>query len=177
MKKTVLKWGLLSGAVSGGMMLATIPFARDLDFDRGEVLGYTTIVLASLLIFFGVRSYRETVGAGRLSFGRGLAVGLLITAVSALCYVAVWEVIYFGLMPDFAEKYGAYMVDKAKAGGASAEKVADVTRRAADLKRLLDNPLTNAAIAFLEPLPIGALAALISAAVLRRREAPATPRA
>lgn len=175
MKTTVLRWGLISGAISGGMMLASLPLATRMGFDKAEILGYTTIVLSSLMIFFGVRSYRETVGGGRLGFGRGLAVGLLITAVSALIYVAVWEAVYYNFMPDFAEKYGAYMVDKVKASGAGAAAVEKAARQAADLKRLYANPLTNAALTFLEPFPIGALAALVSAAALRRREPRLTP--
>ncbi len=38
------------------------------------------------------------------------------------------------------------------------------------MKVLLDNPLINAAITFLEPFPIGLIISLISAAILRRRK-------
>ncbi|HXN21676.1 MAG TPA: hypothetical protein VOA41_02915 [Candidatus Dormibacteraeota bacterium] len=64
MKKTVLTFGLISGAVSAAMMLATMPFADKIGWDKGEILGYTVIVLSSLMVFFGVRSYRENAGAG-----------------------------------------------------------------------------------------------------------------
>jgi hypothetical protein len=37
------------------------------------------------------------------------------------------------------------------------------------LKRLMDQPLTNAAMTFVEPFPIGVIVSAISAAVLRRR--------
>ena len=57
-------------------MLATIPFAEAIGWQKGEILGYTTIVLSALMVFFGVRSYRENVGGGRLTFGRGFAVGI-----------------------------------------------------------------------------------------------------
>ena len=43
------------------------------------------------------------------------------------------------------------------------------TGRAQALKRLYDNPWTNAAITFAQPLPIGLAAAAISAAILRQR--------
>jgi Protein of unknown function (DUF4199) len=49
--------------------------------------GYTTIALSALLVSFGVRSYRENVARGRLRFGRGFAVGILITLISSVCYV------------------------------------------------------------------------------------------
>ena len=47
-------------------------------FDRGEIIGYTSMVLAFLLIFFGVRSYRDNVAGGTVRFGRAFAVGALI---------------------------------------------------------------------------------------------------
>lgn len=169
MKKTVIVWGLISGAVSSGMMLLFLPFADRIGFEKGEILGYASIVLAALLVFFGVRAYRENVSGGRLTFGRGFLVGLLITLVSTLCYVATWEVVYFKLAPDFGEKYTAFTVEKARKSGASEEKIAAIEKEAADFQQLYDNPLVNAAITFLEPFPFGLVAAAISAGILRRR--------
>jgi Protein of unknown function (DUF4199) len=85
MKKTVLMFGLLAGALSASMMLITIPFAGAIGWEKGEILGYTGIVFSALLVFFGVRSYRENAGGGRLTFGRGLTVGVLITLLSSAC--------------------------------------------------------------------------------------------
>jgi hypothetical protein len=56
MKKTVLTFGLISGAISAATMLATIPFADKIGFDNGAIVGYTLIVLSALVIFVGVRS-------------------------------------------------------------------------------------------------------------------------
>ena len=38
-------------------------------------------------------------------------------------------------------------------------------------KQMYDNPLTNAAMTFLEPLPVGILVSVISAIVLRKKRA------
>jgi hypothetical protein len=62
MKKTVLTFGLISGALSSLMMVATVPFEDKIGFDKGEFVGYTIIVLSFLLVFFGIRSYRDNVG-------------------------------------------------------------------------------------------------------------------
>jgi hypothetical protein len=40
-------------------------------------------------------------------------------------------------------------------------------------KEAYDNPLTNAVYTFIEPFPVGLLATVISAAVLRRKPRPA----
>jgi hypothetical protein len=170
MKKTVLTFGLISGAISIATMLATLPVASKIGFDKGAILGYTIIVLSALFIFFGVRSYRENVGGGRLTFGRGFAVGILITLISSACYVGVWEVVYFKFMPDFAEKYAAHMVEHAKASGASPQKMDEVERQAKQFKQMYDNPAINVGLTFMEVFPVGLGVTLISAGVLRKKK-------
>lgn len=169
MKKIVLTFGLISGAVLSAMMLLTLPFQDQIGFDNGALIGYTSIVLAFLLIFFGVRSYRDNVAGGTIGFGRAFAVGAMIAAVASVCYVATWEVIYFEIAPDFASKYQAHMLEKARADGATpavlAQKKAEMDRFA----EMYDNPAINAAITFLEPLPVALIVALVSAGVLSTR--------
>jgi hypothetical protein len=154
-------------------MLATVPFIYRIGFDKGVIVGYTGIVVSLLLVPFGIRSYRENVGGGSITFGRAFAVGLLITLISCLCYVVAWEIVYFNFLPDFAEKYTAYMIEKAKTSGASQQVIDATLQQMKSMKALLDNPLINAAITFTEPFPIGLIVTLISAAVLRKKATPA----
>jgi len=168
MKKTVLTFGFLSGAVSAAMMLATVPFIDRIGFDRGAIVGYTAIVLSFLLVFFGIRSYREQAG-GRLTFGRGFTVGLLITLISCACYVVTWEFVYFNLMPGFTEKWAAYTMETMRASGATQQAMDATMQQLRHYKEIYDNPFLNAAVTLVEPLPIGLLVTAISAAVLRRK--------
>ena len=168
MRRTVLTFGLISGGILSIMMLATIPFMDSIGFDRAEVIGYTTMVLAFLLIFFGVRSYRDNVRGGSVSFGRAFAVGALIAAVASVCYVATWEIVYFKLVPDFVAKYQAHTIEKARASG---ESQAAIEKRIVEMQRFAElyrNPAINVAITFIEPLPLGLVIALVSAGLLRR---------
>ena len=169
MKKTVLTFGLISGAVMSALMLLTMPFIDKIGFDRGYVVGYTSMVLAFLLVFFGIRSYRENVGDGYISFGRALGVGLLITLISCICYVITWEIIYFNFLPDFVDKYGSYVVEKARASGASAEQIAKQVEEVKQFKIMYANPLLNVAMTILEPLPVGLILTFVSALILQRR--------
>ena len=168
MKRTVIVFGLLGGAVASAMMLLTLPFMDRIGFARAEVLGYTTIVAAFLLVFFGVRSYREEVAGGTITFGRAVKVGLLITLVICFCYVATWEVIYYFISPDFVDRYASYTLDTARASGATPQEIEATSRQMEEFKVMFRNPLLNAALTLLEPLPIGIVVTLISAAVLRR---------
>ncbi len=45
MKKIVLTFGLISGAIISGMFLLTLPFHDAIGFDRSLIVGYTTMVL------------------------------------------------------------------------------------------------------------------------------------
>jgi hypothetical protein len=78
-------------------------------------------------------------------------------------------VIYFKMAPGFAEKYAAYAIESVKRSGASQQQIDATTRQMQTFKQMYDNPLTNAAMTFLEPLPVGVLVSVISAVVLRRR--------
>jgi hypothetical protein len=174
MKKTVLTFGLIGGAVIAAMMFATLPFMDKIGFDKGVIVGYTTMVLAFMLVFFGIRSYRENVSNGHITFGRAFAVGILITLITCACYVAAWEIIYFKFMPDFADKYASYVIAKARAAGASQQVIDGQLQQMKGLKAMLDNPLINAAMTFTEPFPVGLIVTLISAAILRKKTIAAT---
>jgi hypothetical protein len=170
MKKTVWTFGLLSGALVSAMLAATIPFQDENGFDHSLLVGYTTMVLSFLLIYFGVRSYRARVGKGRVGFGRALAVGSLIGVIASVCYVATWEVMYFKFMPDFMTRYGAHELEKARAGGASDATLAQKKVELDEFEKMYQNPAINAAFTILEPLPVALVIALVSAGVLSRKK-------
>lgn len=176
MKKVVLTFGLISGALMAAFMFATLPFHDKIGFDKwGFVVGYTSMVLAFMLVFFGIRSYRENVGGGAISFGRAFMVGILIAIISSICYVIAWEIIYFNFMPDFIDKYAAHVIDQARASGASAEAIQAKLQEMKKFKELYSNPFFNAAMTFIEPFPVGLIITLISAAILRKKRATASP--
>ncbi len=174
MKKIVLTFGLISGVVSSFLMMVLISLIDTIGFDKAIIVGYTTIVVSMLLVPFGIRSYRENVGGGSITFGRAFAVGILITLISCICYVVVWEIAFFNFFPDFVEKYTAYAIEQARASGASQQVMDATIQDMKDMKTMLDNPLMNAALTFTEPFPVGLLVTLISAAILRKKPGSAT---
>jgi hypothetical protein len=169
MKKIIITFGLISGAISALMMGITVPFAHKIAYNRALLIGYTTIVLSLLLVYFGVRSYRDNVNSGQITFGKAFAVGLCITLISCLCYVVAWEVIYFNFMPNFMDEYSTHALERAKAAGASD---AALQKQAEELKKgkeMYNNVFYNAALTFIEPFPVGLVITLLSAVILRRK--------
>ena len=169
MKKTVLIFGLIAGGIMSLMMIVTLPFVEQIGFDKGAIIGYTTMVVSFLLVFFGIRSYRDNVAGGSITFGKAFLVGILITIVSCLCYVGTWEVIYFKFMPDFVEKYSRYAIEKVIASGASTAVINAKVQEMKNFAVMYNKPLYNVLLTFTEPFPVGFIMTLISAAILRKK--------
>src|SRR5579871_2695440 len=174
MKKTVLTFGSISGVMIAVLMNGALLLSNKIGPGHSMALGYTIMVASFLLIYFGIRSYRDNTLAGQISFGRGFACGILITLITTICYVATWEILYFNFMPHFMDSYFAAQIHKVQSSGldpaTTAAKVAAIQRS----QQLYQNPLVNMAYTFMEPLPVGLLITLISAAILRRK-APLEP--
>jgi Protein of unknown function (DUF4199) len=170
MKRIVWTFGLISGAVMAAFMVATVPFIGDHGV-TDLIVGYTGMVAAFLLVYFGVRSYRDNVLGGTISFGRAFSAGILIAAIASLCYVATWEVIYYKFMPDFYTKYGQSVVERARKSGKGEAEVAKVRADMDTMVRRVENPLFVTVVTFGEPFPVGLVIALVSAGVLRRKRA------
>jgi hypothetical protein len=170
MKRTILKYGLISGALSAAMMASALPFENQIGIEHSYFVGYAVIVLSFLLVYFGIRSYRDGEGQGQISFAKAFGVGISITLITCIFYVGAWEVIYFNFMPDYMDKYAAHVVAKAQASGASAAVIQAKIAEMNQAKAMYANPLYNVALTFLEPFPVGLLITLLSAAVLRKKQ-------
>ena len=170
MKKTVLTFGIISGVIISVLMTINTIFADRIGFDRAIIVGYTSMLIAFLLVFFGIKSYRDNVGHGEISFGRAFTVGILITLITCVFYVVVWDIIYFNFLPDFGEKYANYVIEKSRASGATPAQIAQQMEEMKQMQSMLDNPWLSAPVIFIsEPLPVGLVMTLISAAILRKR--------
>jgi len=169
MKKTVLTFGLIAGVIISVLIGGSLLLADKIGSGHSMALGYTIMVASFLLIYFGIRSYRDNTLNGQISFGRAFACGILITLITSVCYVAMWEVLYFNFMPHFMDSYFAAQIKKIQSSGldpaATAAKVADIQH----FQQLYQNPFVNMAYTFMEPLPVGLVITLISAGMLRRK--------
>jgi hypothetical protein len=169
MRKTVLTFGLIAGAMISVLMDSSLLLADKIGSGHSMVIGYTIMVASFLLVYFGIRSYRDNTLGGHISFGRAFTCGILIALITTLCYVATWEVLYFKFMPHFMDGYFAAQIHRVQAAGldpaTTAAKVAEIEHS----QQLYQNPLVNMAYTFIEPLPVGLIITLISAAMLRRK--------
>ena len=173
MRKIVIKYGLISGAISAGLMTATMLLMSNImDSDRGYIIGYACMLLAFLVIYFGMASYRDNVGGGQIKYGRALAIGLLITAISSVCYVIAWMILYKTMMPDFMDKYAAHAVERLKNSGASQAEIDKQVTMMNQYKEMYKNPVMVFFLTFIEPLPVGVIVSVISAFIVRMKREP-----
>jgi hypothetical protein len=172
MKNIVWKYGLLSGlivAIGSAIHLLRMKDTEHLDLSGSQVVGYTVMVVAFIAVFFGVRAYRDQHQGGSITFGRAFKVGILTALVTCAMYVIGWQILYYGFMPDFGEKYTAASVAKMQSEGKSAAEVATAKAEMAKFWEMYQNPLVNIAITFIEIFPVALIMVLISAAILRRK--------
>ena len=172
MKKTVLTFGVIAGVMISVLMDGSLILANKIGSGHNSMLlGYTMMVASFLLIYFGVRSYRDNNLGGQISFGRAFACGILIALITTVFYVATWDILYFNYMPHFMDSYWAAQIHKVQARGldpvTTAAKIAEIQHS----QQLYENPFVNMAYTFMEPLPVGLIITLISAFVLRRKSA------
>lgn len=171
MKRIVLRFGLASGVILLGIAAVILPLCLNgtIGFDQGELVGFSAMVLSFLMVFFGIRSYRDNVAAGSIGFGKAFQVGILITLITCAIYVLAWEIAYFNFFPDFLDQYSAHVLDRMRADGESEAAIREEAAKMATMAKYYDNPLVNSAITFMEIFPVGLIVTLVSAAILRRK--------
>jgi hypothetical protein len=167
MKKSVLTFGLIAGAIISVLMGGSLVFADKIGSSHSMAVGYTIMVASFLLIYFGIRSYRDNDLAGQISFGRAFTCGILITLITTICYVAMWEVLYFNFMPHFMDGYFAAQIHKVQSSGLDPAAIAAQVAAIQHSAQLYQNPFVNMAYTFIEPFPVGLIITLVSAAILR----------
>ena len=172
MKKTVLTFGLIAGVIISVLMGGSLILADRIGSGHSMVLGYTIMVASFLLIYFGIRSYRDNTLHGQISFGRAFACGTFITLITTVCYVVMWEILYFNFIPHFMDSYFAAQIHSVQSAGLDSATTAAQVAAIQHSQQLYQNPIINMAYTFMEPLPVGLLVTLISATLLRRRKAP-----
>ena len=169
MTKIVLIFGLISGAIAAALMWLMLAVMKGGNVDHGLMWGYASMIISLSLVFFGVKSYRDNHG-GRITFFKGLQVGILISLISAVCYAASWEVYYRTDGGNFMAQYSAQYIEKMKKDGASDSEIAKTQKEMDDLAVVYQNFFVRFGMTLMEIVPVGLVVTLISAALLRKRE-------
>jgi hypothetical protein len=97
---------------------------------HSEVLGYSIMLVALSMIFFGVKSYRDKELGGVIRFLPAFMMGLGISVVAGVIYVLVWEVYmaftHYTFMDAFVTSYIAKQKAAGVTGGALDKVIAEM---------------------------------------------------
>lgn len=166
----ILRYGIVAGLIVATpmvwRMLAAKPGATE-EPVSGMLLGYLTMIIALTAVFLGVKAYRDKVLGGAIRFLPALGVGLGISTVASLLYVIGWEISMAYSSFDFIAFYKAYIVEAARAKGASGAELNQAIADADSFATMYKNPLYRMPLTFIEMFPVGVLISLITAAILR----------
>jgi Protein of unknown function (DUF4199) len=169
MKKTIIKYGLISGGIAIICPLMMTLVLKSSGFDNTVYVGYSLIILTMSVIFFGIKAFRDNENEGKVTFTKGLLIGLGIALIASVCYSLSWMIIYYNFIPNFMEDYAAFSIKKLKESGASE---AELSKNLAELQQFKDiykTPLGVFAVTLIEPFPVGVLGALVSAFILKKK--------
>ena len=169
MKKVVLTFGLISGVIIAALMWLMLAMMKAGFTSHSLLMGYATMIIALSLVFFGIKSYRDNNG-GKITFFKGLQIGILISLISAVCYGISWEAYYRTSGADFMQQYTAQYIDQMRAKGSSDNEIAKTQREMDDFGELYKDFFVRFGMTLMEILPVGIVVTLISAGLLRRKE-------
>ncbi|MBK9526232.1 MAG: DUF4199 domain-containing protein [Bacteroidetes bacterium] len=174
MKKNIVIYGLIAGAIVSILMLSTVNYLShcegNVDYDTSMLIGYASMLIAFSLVFVGIRNYRDKFNEGIISFGKAFKIGTMIVLIASTIYVIAWLIDYFFFIPDFMDKYATHMLDELKASGASQLEIDKQAEEIARFGKMYKNPLFNAMMTYMEILPVGLIVTLISSLILKRKK-------
>ena len=169
MWRDILKYGAIAGLVVAAVMIVGFWSAGG-DMPHGWLgmaIGYATMLLALSAVFMGIKHHRDVAGGGVIRFWPAFGMGLGISFVAALFYVAAWELVQATIITDFAGSYADSVIAAQKAKGVDAAALAKLTAEMEAFTVQYADPMFRLPMTFAEVFPVGVLVSLVSALVLR----------
>ena len=175
MKKVVLTFGLLAGLIIASIvwLTASLVEANAIGFDRLEVVGYASMLVALTMVFFGIKSYRDNYSNGRITFWKGVQVGLLISVIAGVLYwggATSYGIAHPGFDERFMKRFSDLKVGQLQQQGAAQAEIDAARAEVEMMAGLFKNPLLFFLICMVEIMPVGIVVSLVSAGLLRKRE-------
>lgn len=167
MKKTIFRFGLysvLSICILSFLIWSTVD---NVDDTTGKIIGYTSMVLSLLFVYFGVKHFRDRENDGIVPFGKAFLIGILISLMAAVAF-GILDIIYVKFInPEFMTEYYEGMLEQARSLPAEEFEV-----RKAELeseKEMFLNPFIHFFIMSMMVFVIGFIISLLSALILQRK--------
>lgn len=165
----IFLYGTFAGLIVSGIMLAVIAAAGGSPemSDNSLLLGYTTMIIALSMIFFGVKRYRDRDLGGVIKFLPAFLMGLAITVVAGILYVLGWEVYMAATDGTYMKAYMDHYIAGEKAKGLAGPALDKLVTEMNEMMTAYNTNMPyRMGITFMEIFPVGVIIALISAGLL-----------
>lgn len=168
MQKTIVRFGLFGLALMVVLLVITfLLFKREENWEKQEIIGYVTIVLSLLFVYFGIKHWKDNYNNGQLSFGQGLKLGTLITLFPSVAFGFFTWLEMNVLDPEFSNKYYSYYVQKVKAS-TPPDKLQATLQKLESEKEMFSSPFIQFFVMFLTVFLIGIVITVISSLILHK---------
>ena len=163
-----MRYALTYGILAGLVILCIFIPALTLLNQHSMVVGYLIMLVGLTLVFVGVKRFRDIERGGVVKFMPAFLLGLGISLVASVIYVAGWEIYLATTDYSMIDDYIGEQLRGYRAAGMSGAELAAKTQEMAAMRaQFRENPLFRVAMIFLEIFPVGLLVSLVSAALLR----------
>ena len=152
MSSIIVKYGFYSLLTAAIIFLAALLLGADLSMDAQAILGYASMVVSLLFVFFGIKHFRDNKNEGAITFRKAFIIGVFITLFAAAGFAIVDFVYTTVINPDFMKEY----IEAMKANG-STEVIPEY------------GSAFLALIMFLTVLVIGIIMTILSGLILARK--------
>lgn len=146
---------VLSGLVTG--------FGPE-SFDSGEIIGYSSMIVAMALIFFAVKNHRDKINNGVITFGESMKIGVAISTLGGLAWGIYNFIFVTWIMPDFNEQYIAH-IEGLEIGTPAFEAKFDAAMSGSG--SFMYTPIGGTIVMFMTVFLIGFLISVISGLILK----------
>lgn len=169
MKKTIKKYGIYGFFSSLILFQIAFTIGESFPYSVQEILGYLTIVIALLFVFFAIKHYRDKENQGKLTLKNGILIGLTITFFVALGS-AIADYIYVTILyPDFVTDYSNYQLEKLKTT-LSANDFEVKRQEMMNNIKTIGRPEVMALVMFVTVIILGTIITLLSSLLLQNKK-------
>lgn len=168
MKKTVVRFGIY-GSITICILFMISWFVLDhLPMSVQEILGYVSIIVSLSFVYFGIKHFRDKENHGKISFKKALAIGILISLITALIF-GLLDVLYTEVLnPDFMDEYYSEVTANMTANLPASELDAQLEKLQAEREQF-SNPIVSFSIMTATVFIIGFIVTLLSSLILQRK--------
>lgn len=168
MKKTILRFGAYGSITICILFLISWFVLNDLPMSVQEILGYASMIVSLSFVYFGIKHFRDKENEGKISFKRALAIGILISLITALVF-GLLDVLYTEVLnPEFMDDYYSEVIADMKASLPDNEldvKLAELEAQ----REQFSNPILSFAFMATTVFIIGFIITLLSSLILQRK--------